>query len=99
MAIVLATTESHVRWYVVRLRYPDDILTLKEGEFELIDHLDLRIVPRFGNKDTAKRAAKALGLKTWRYIDTPQQEELDHGQVKAVVKTAERIEVIEKTNN
>ncbi|WP_426172599.1 hypothetical protein [Pseudoduganella sp. R-34] len=74
MAYLLATTDLHVRWYVVRLKYPDDILDLQEGQFELIDHLDLRIVPGFGNKDTAKRVAKALGLKVWRYvkIDGPQ---------------------------
>lgn len=66
MAYLLATTESHVRWYVVRLKQASDILHLKEGEFDLMDHLDLRIVPGFGNKDTAKRAAKGLGLKTWR---------------------------------
>jgi hypothetical protein len=74
MAYLLATTESHVRWYVVRLKQPDDILALKEGQFELIDHLDLGVVPGFGNKDTAKRVAKALGLKTWRYVklDSPQ---------------------------
>jgi hypothetical protein len=75
MAYVLATTESHVRWYVIQLRYPDDICALKEGQFELLDFLDLRVVPGFGNKETAKMAAKALGLKTWRYvkIDSPQR--------------------------
>jgi hypothetical protein len=74
MAYLLATIESHVRWYVVRLKQPRDILDLKEGEFELVDRLDLHIVPGFGNKDTAKRVAIALGLKTWRYVklDSPQ---------------------------
>lgn len=74
MAYLLATTEFHVRWYVVRLKHPDDIFGLQEGQFELMDQLDLRIVPGFGNKDTAKRVAKTLGLKIWRYvkIDTPQ---------------------------
>lgn len=74
MAYLLATTDFHVRWYVVRIKHPDDILGLQEGQFELMDHLDLRIVPGFGNKNTAKKAAKALGLKTWRCVklDSPQ---------------------------
>lgn len=74
MAYLLATTETHVRWYVLRLKQPADILNLQEGQFELLDYLDLRVVPGFGNKDTAKKAALALGLKTWRYVelDSPQ---------------------------
>jgi hypothetical protein len=75
MSYVLATTETRVRWYVIAIKKVEDILNLKAGEFELAEELNLALVPGFGNKDTAKRAAIALGLKTWRYvkIDTPNQ--------------------------
>jgi hypothetical protein len=75
MSYVLATTETRVRWYVVAIDKVDDILNLKVGEFQLADELNLSLVPGFGNKETAKRVAVALGLKTWRYvkIDTPNQ--------------------------
>lgn len=74
MAYVLATTESRVRWYNVPIKRLEDIANLKEGEFTLMEILDLSSVAGFGNKDTAKRVAIAIGLKTWRYvkIDTPQ---------------------------
>lgn len=66
MTYVLATTETVVRWYC--FRHSRD---LKEGEFELLEHLDLRRVPQFGDKETAKSAAQALGLKTWMYVRLP----------------------------
>ncbi|SPL69946.1 hypothetical protein [Acinetobacter stercoris] len=63
MSYVLATTESRVRWY--KYNYDQN---LKSGDFELLEVLDLREVPLLGDKATAKYAAKALGLKTWRYV-------------------------------
>lgn len=63
MSYVLATTHSKVQWYKF-----DFNASLKEGEFTLLNELDLHEVPCFGDKETAKLAAKALGLKTWRYV-------------------------------
>lgn len=63
MAYILATTEEKVRWY--KYKYDQN---LNKGEFELIDILDLKVVPRLGDKAAAKDVAKALGLKTWRYV-------------------------------
>lgn len=63
MSYVLATTESKVRWYKFQVEK-----LLNEGDFELLDQLDLTQVPCFGDKETAKLMAKALGLKTWRYV-------------------------------
>jgi hypothetical protein len=63
MAYILATTESKVRWY----KFEFDTTT-KPRDFELLDILDLNLVPQFGDKTTAKNAAQALGLKTWRYV-------------------------------
>lgn len=75
MTYVLATTESIVRWYAVKLNKLEDIYHLQPGDFELLDKLDIQLVPGFGNKATAKRVALAIGLKTWRYVkfDSPQQ--------------------------
>ena len=53
---VLATTETVVRWYNFR------------GKFELLERLDLSKVPQFGDEESAKRAAHALGLKTSVYV-------------------------------
>lgn len=39
-----------------------------KGDFDLLDVLDLDVVPGFGDKDTAKRVAMAIGLTTWRYV-------------------------------
>ena len=61
MNYVLATKHDIIKWYV----YPQPIT---EGQFELIEQLDLNKVPVWGNKESAKEAAIALGLKTWRYI-------------------------------
>lgn len=63
MSYVLATTEDKIRWY--KYKYDQN---LKVGDFELLEVLDLRQVPLLGDKATAKDAAKALGLKTWRYV-------------------------------
>ena len=63
MSYVLATTETVVRWY--KFVYGPE---LKPGDFELERELDTRIIPTFGDKKTAKGAAIALGLKTWRYV-------------------------------
>lgn len=68
MAYILATIDAKVRWYVVPLKTPKDILSLEPGQFTLLDHLDLEVVPGFGNKDTAKKVAIAIGLTTWRYV-------------------------------
>lgn len=63
MAYILATTESKVRWYKF-----DFNSTIQHGKFELMEILDLGVVPQFGDKGTAKATAMALGLKTWRYV-------------------------------
>jgi hypothetical protein len=68
MAYILATIDTKVRWYVVPLKAPKDIFSLELGQFTLLDHLDLEVVPGFGNKDTAKKVALAIGLTTWRYV-------------------------------
>ena len=68
MAYVLATIDTKVRWYVVPLRRVEDIQSLEPGQFTLLEHLDLEVVPGFGNKDTAKKVALAIGLTTWRYV-------------------------------
>ena len=38
------------------------------GEYELLEVLDLRQVVKWADKASAKSAAQALGLKTWRYV-------------------------------
>lgn len=63
MSYVLATTHSKVQWYKFEFNS-----STKEGEFVLLDQLDLNEVLCFADKETAKSAAKALGLKTWRYV-------------------------------
>lgn len=63
MSYVLATTESKVRWY----KFPLPVQP-ESPEFALVDRLDLHEVPCFGDKNSAKMAALALGLKTWRYV-------------------------------
>jgi hypothetical protein len=63
MTYYLATTETKVRWYKFTAS-----VDLSPGEFELLDILDLRQLPAFGDKHTAKQAALALGLKVWRYV-------------------------------
>ena len=63
MSYVLATTGDKVKWY--KFKFGTE---LHEGQYTLLDELDLKEVPSFGDKDTAKQAALALGLKTWRYF-------------------------------
>jgi hypothetical protein len=63
VSYVLATTENKVRWY----KFPLPVLQ-ESGGFELLECLDLHEVPCFGDKNSAKMAALALGLKTWRYV-------------------------------
>lgn len=68
-SIVLATTESTVRWYV----FDDGAASAwRAGDppvpFTLSEVLDLRGRVLAGDKDTAKHWAKALGLSTWRYV-------------------------------
>ena len=66
MSYVLATTETLVRYYEFEVAS-----TAKAGDFSVNTELDLRRVPVFANKDSAKKAAMALGLKTWRYVKLP----------------------------
>jgi hypothetical protein len=64
MGYVLGTAGvQNVQWYSFN---PN--ATLQPGQYELLDILDLRRVPQMGDKETAKTAALALGLKTWRYV-------------------------------
>lgn len=63
MSYVLATTGVLVKWY----KFKFDKNT-QPGDFELMNELDLVVVPQFGDKTTAQNAAVALGLKTWRYV-------------------------------
>ena len=63
MSYVLATTHNKVQWYEFKFD-----ASIKEGDFILLDNLDLYEAPCFGDKETAKLAALALGLKTWRYV-------------------------------
>ena len=63
MSYVLATTHSTVQWYKFNLGS-----SMKQGDYELLKELDLYKVPCFGDKESAKLAAQALGLKTWRYV-------------------------------
>lgn len=68
MAYLLATIGIKVQWYVVDTSRPGGISAFSKGDFYLADVLDLEAVPGFGNKDTAKKVAIAIGLKTWRYV-------------------------------
>jgi len=61
MNYVLATKHDVLKWYVYNL-------PIVEGQFELIDQLDLKRVTLWGDKESAKGAAIALGIKTWRYV-------------------------------
>jgi hypothetical protein len=63
MSYILATTENTVRWYKFTVDQ-----NLQPGQFELLERLNLREVPLFYDKQTAKAAAMALGLKTYRYV-------------------------------
>lgn len=63
MSYVLATTERIIRWYSF-----DPNKELNDSNFTIIDKLDLNRVPQAPDKETAKLWAKAIGLKTWRYL-------------------------------
>jgi hypothetical protein len=63
MSYLLGTTENKVRWY--KFKFDKN---LQPGDFELLTELDIGAVPIFNDKETAKAAAKSLGLKTWRYF-------------------------------
>ena len=63
MSYVIATTDRIVRWYKF-----DFNPSLTAGKYQLLDKLDLNQVPVLADKETAKIAPKALGLKTWRYV-------------------------------
>ncbi|ALY01432.1 hypothetical protein AABF64_002083 [Acinetobacter baumannii] len=65
MSYVLATTEEKVRWYKYDLK---PLKANEIGEYELLEVLDLRQVVKWADKASAKSAAQALGLKTWRYV-------------------------------
>lgn len=68
MAYLLATTGTKVQWYVVDINRHGGLSALYKGDFKLVDVLDLETVPGYGDKDTAKRVAMAIGLSTWRYV-------------------------------
>lgn len=61
MSYILATNHAVVRWYSFDPSRPAETV-------EIIDRLDLARVPMYVKKEDAKRAAEALGLKTWRYV-------------------------------
>ena len=63
MRYILATMENKPRWYRCK--------TDKDGKvtgFTLLVRLDLKKASVFGNIASAKYAALAIGLKTWRYV-------------------------------
>jgi hypothetical protein len=68
MAYLLATIGTKVQWYVVDITRHGGLSAFSKGEFDLVDLLDFDRVPGFGDKDTAKRIAMAIGLTTWRYV-------------------------------
>jgi len=61
MDYILATTHDKVKWY--KFSIPP-----VKGGYELLNELDLTQVPHYGDKESAKVAARALGLATWRYV-------------------------------
>jgi len=65
MAYVLATTETIVRWYYF------DSINIQPGVFTLRVELNLSLIIQHADKSSARNAAKALGLKTWRYVRLP----------------------------
>lgn len=75
MAYLLATLGPVVQWYVIDINRDGGLSGFVKGDFDLVDILDLNVVPSFGDKETAKRVAIAIGLSTWRYVkmDGPKQ--------------------------
>jgi hypothetical protein len=65
MGYVLATNENIVRWYVFK---DQSIATTTISYPHAVDLLDLKLVPQFHDKQTAKIFALAHGLQTWRYV-------------------------------
>lgn len=63
MSYVLATTHSKVWWYKFKSN-----ASFQEGDFILLNELDLHEVPCFGDKETAKIVAQVLGLRTSHYV-------------------------------
>jgi hypothetical protein len=68
IAYLLATIGTKVQWYVVDINRHGGLSGFLKGDFYLADVLDLEVVSGFGDKDTAKRVAMAIGLTTWRYV-------------------------------
>jgi hypothetical protein len=50
MTYMLATAGTQMRWYVPPLVQSANIDTLAPWQVALLDHLDLNVVPGFGNK-------------------------------------------------
>jgi hypothetical protein len=63
MPYVIATTEDKVRWYSFEIGKGE--LPIK---YTLLEQLDLNLVPKFADKETAKTYYKHLGIKTCRYV-------------------------------
>ncbi|MCY1234921.1 hypothetical protein D9M72_475190 [compost metagenome] len=63
---LLATVEKKVRWYVITERSLEG-----PRRYELQEVLDLDKVHAWGDKVSAKLAAQAMGLSTWRYVRLP----------------------------
>jgi hypothetical protein len=66
MTYLLATTEDKVRWYAFDREANGRLV--QPLKFYLIEELDLKKVELFADKATAKNAAVAAGLKTWKYF-------------------------------
>ena len=62
MAYVLVTTENTLRFYCYCF------FDVQPQVFTLQVNLDLSVIPQHDNKESARQAAKALDLKTWRYV-------------------------------
>ena len=64
MTYILANTgRAPIRWYKFNPRNMSERVP-----FELVERLDLSIIPSFRTKTEAKEAAIRLGLQTWRYV-------------------------------
>lgn len=68
MAYLLATIGTKVQWYVVDVSRHSGLSGFSKGDFDLVDVLDLEVVPGFGDKNTAKQVVMGIGLTTWRYV-------------------------------
>ncbi|GAC1544873.1 MAG: hypothetical protein NVS2B4_22700 [Ramlibacter sp.] len=63
MPYLLATSEKKARWYAVT-----DHAVGAKWSHELLEVLDLRRVDLWPDKDLAKRAAMAMALSDWCYV-------------------------------